>query len=226
MRVCSVDGCEDETKARGYCLKHYHRFMRYGNALHVPDGRKKKICIVSGCGKWRYGNGYCQLHYGRFRRHGDPLFVKKKECAWVGCGNMFVQKGIANFFCSEECCELFRLDADKKRTAFFDGSSPDERLEYMRRYNLSEKGKARSKKYLSTEKGKKYNREKSARFRKRQQAKVIAVVLANRHLPNSICSIAECEEVAEKHHEDYSKPLDIVYLCKFHHMKLHYEIRK
>ena len=33
------------------------------------------------------------------------------------------------------------------------------------------------------------------------------------------------EEPAEKHHEDYSKPLNITWLCKAHHLKRHRELK-
>ena len=32
-----------------------------------------------------------------------------------------------------------------------------------------------------------------------------------------LCSIEGCFELGERHHEDYSKPLDIVWLCRKHH---------
>lgn len=30
MSICKVDGCENKCKAKGYCLKHYKQFLRYG----------------------------------------------------------------------------------------------------------------------------------------------------------------------------------------------------
>ncbi len=35
------------------------------------------------------------------------------------------------------------------------------------------------------------------------------------------CEVIDCTEKAEKHHEDYSKPLDVRWLCKKHHTLLH-----
>ena len=32
---CSVDGCDGEVRARGLCGTHYHRWYRYGDALHT-----------------------------------------------------------------------------------------------------------------------------------------------------------------------------------------------
>lgn len=36
-----------------------------------------------------------------------------------------------------------------------------------------------------------------------------------------------CDEIGtEPHHEDYSKPLDVIWLCKFHHLALHGKIMR
>lgn len=40
-------------------------------------------------------------------------------------------------------------------------------------------------------------------------------------LPTQSCSIGGCEKTGERHHGDYSKPLDIVWLCKTHHEQIH-----
>ena len=34
------------------------------------------------------------------------------------------------------------------------------------------------------------------------------------------CSVSGCSELGERHHEDYSKPKEIVWLCKKHHKML------
>lgn len=35
------------------------------------------------------------------------------------------------------------------------------------------------------------------------------------------CSFENCKEKAERHHPDYSKPLEIIWLCNKHHDLLH-----
>lgn len=64
-------------------------------------------------------------------------------------------------------------------------------------------------KYLSEEANKVKNRARVARHKKmpvRQQ-----------------CQITECETIGEAHHDDYSKPLDVRWLCKLHHEELHHK---
>lgn len=35
------------------------------------------------------------------------------------------------------------------------------------------------------------------------------------------CSIKGCSIIGERHHPDYSKPKEIIWLCKKHHRKIH-----
>lgn len=35
-----------------------------------------------------------------------------------------------------------------------------------------------------------------------------------------------CGEIAEAHHEDYSKPLDVIWLCSQHHSERHIQLRQ
>lgn len=35
------------------------------------------------------------------------------------------------------------------------------------------------------------------------------------------CSIEFCDNTAERHHENYDKPKEIIWICKFHHEILH-----
>lgn len=35
------------------------------------------------------------------------------------------------------------------------------------------------------------------------------------------CSVDGCTNKPQSHHEDYSKPLDVTWLCGMHHMRLH-----
>lgn len=35
------------------------------------------------------------------------------------------------------------------------------------------------------------------------------------------CEIDGCSELGERHHDDYSKPLEVRFLCKQHHSEHH-----
>lgn len=36
--ICSVEGCEREARARGWCMKHYHRWWKHGDPLVLIRG--------------------------------------------------------------------------------------------------------------------------------------------------------------------------------------------
>ena len=65
MKICSVTDCENKFKAKGYCLKHYHRYI----SSSINEGKQ---CIVDDCLKIRIGaKKYCSMHQSRISRHGS-----------------------------------------------------------------------------------------------------------------------------------------------------------
>lgn len=77
QRTCSVEGCSNPHKARGYCLMHYQRFMKHGDPLAVliklpPRApRPQRLCTVAGCVRRHDANGYCNMHRLRLYHHDD-----------------------------------------------------------------------------------------------------------------------------------------------------------
>lgn len=73
-RLCSVPDCGKRHKARGYCLAHHHRFMRYGDPLGGSGYRQRNppTCSVPGCARKPIARGWCGMHYDRWRHNGDP----------------------------------------------------------------------------------------------------------------------------------------------------------
>jgi len=51
-KICKVENCKRDAKARGYCPSHY--LTRYN---------KKKKCSIDGCKKGHYAKGLCNSHY-------------------------------------------------------------------------------------------------------------------------------------------------------------------
>jgi hypothetical protein len=75
-RRCTIEGCENTQRARGWCPKHWKRWSIYGDPMgsYVPKERTPKPpCNVDGCEKPKNGATYCRLHRERFETHGDPL---------------------------------------------------------------------------------------------------------------------------------------------------------
>ncbi len=73
-RTCSIDACQDRSRTRGWCSRHYQRWLKYGD----PEAPRKNApqsstCIIDGYGRASYLRGWCSPHYQRWSRHGDPL---------------------------------------------------------------------------------------------------------------------------------------------------------
>lgn len=73
------------------------------------------------------------------------------------------------------------------------------------KYDKSEKGRARLKKYKDK------NRHKIRAQNKAQY----------RFKEIQICSIKGCKEKGIKHHPNYNKPFEIIWLCEKHHLMVH-----
>src|SRR3954454_20579244 len=57
---CAVDGCAAPVKSRGWCVKHYSRWLRHGDATAVAAPR---VCRWSDCGRPTKALGLCAMHY-------------------------------------------------------------------------------------------------------------------------------------------------------------------
>ena len=65
--LCSVDGCEKKNFCRGYCTKHYARFMKHG------DPNETKHSVEYGAGKeWRVGKSGYVFRYDHALRKAKP----------------------------------------------------------------------------------------------------------------------------------------------------------
>lgn len=82
--------------------------------------------------------------------------------------------------------------------------------------------------YQSTEAGKEAMRQARNRYQlKAPERRAAHVALGNavrdgRVIPWPVCAIPECAcETVHAHHPDYSRPLDVVWLCSSHHREAH-----
>lgn len=87
-RVCVEDHCDRPHYARGWCAKHYKRWLRTGDLVRTPP---RPTCDVAGCERPVKARGWCHGHYQRWRRLGDvrpdrPLRDRRKPpCSVAGC---------------------------------------------------------------------------------------------------------------------------------------------
>lgn len=74
MKTCSVTGCEVKQQSKGYCRKHYQRYLKHGDpTITLKRGRTPSpTCSMDGCDRKPVAKSLCTPHYQRLRTHGDP----------------------------------------------------------------------------------------------------------------------------------------------------------
>lgn len=81
MRTCTVTGCKQDHRAKGFCATHYGHLLKYGEIRPIcrirGGANKGKVkerfpCAVIHCERDAMVKGFCRLHYNRYRIHGDP----------------------------------------------------------------------------------------------------------------------------------------------------------
>ena len=86
-RTCSVNGCDLEGKARGWCPMHYSRWRLNGDPgpAHATRGPRagKAICSVDSCARGARARGMCMFHYNR-TRYGIDIDAPYAHRRWEG----------------------------------------------------------------------------------------------------------------------------------------------
>jgi len=81
INYCGVNNCDNQKFAKGYCVKHYQKFKKYGDPLAGRgSGRliQHESCTVitqdnRQCLKPHIAKGMCSMHYKRVELYGDPF---------------------------------------------------------------------------------------------------------------------------------------------------------
>jgi len=130
MKICSIEGCNNEYVARGMCSKHYRKASRRGEInVKRHDKQKFKICKIDGCDKKITAREMCCMHYQRLQRLGkmEPLRapnpIDKTEwtdinIAWLagiieGEGNFYLRE-LGNYFSIKIKVRMTDLDVLEK----------------------------------------------------------------------------------------------------------------
>lgn len=95
-----------------------------------------------------------------------------------------------------------------------------------REYRQTEQYRDTHAKWQQSENGQKVVSKRMEHWRKKNPLKrkahhAVSHALRDGRLEKLPCKV--CGLKAEAHHHDYSKPLDVVWLCKSHHVELHYD---
>lgn len=137
--------------------------------------------------------------------------------------NFYRQKNMKDGHLNK-CIECTKIDSNKHRA-----DNLEHCLEYDRkRSNLPNRINARKDAYEKNKNTKKYkdqHLESNNKYRNNNPEKTkahrkVAYHLSKGNIRKLPCSV--CGDInSEAHHEDYNYPLEIIWLCKKHHKKLH-----
>lgn len=107
-KECSADDCMEKPKAKGYCYRHYPRFVRGGEeAVNKPfedryQGPKRTGCDVPGCDLPHVSTGLCRRHVNWKLNYNlsfeDITALSGRPCAICG------EDGVPHLDHDHECC--------------------------------------------------------------------------------------------------------------------------
>ena len=146
------------------------------------------------------------------------------------CRECNVEKPLSDFYVHpkmkdrhlNKCKECVKARVDRYAKA-----NPGKTKLWARAYANSESGKARAIAYLNTEAGKRARYKRTQNYRKnhpiRDRARYLVSyeVQCGRLLRPAICSNCNNEGKIHGHHDDYTKPLDVRWLCEPCHKEWH-----
>ena len=122
-------------------------------------------------------------------------------------------------------CILCRRERDneyKKR--------PDKRAlvkAYKQRHYRSAKATARRESPAGREQQREWAKNYRAENKAKSKAhKAVEIALKNGHMARGNCSVCGTDKEVEGHHPDYTKPLEVTWLCIPHHQEEHIKLRE
>lgn len=99
--ACSVEACDQSTKARGLCPRHYEKLRRTSTTA--------ERCSEDPCGRPVRARGWCEYHYKLWRRgkmpnDGEDNRLRRGLCSVDGCDQAHSARG----FCRRHYIRVLR----------------------------------------------------------------------------------------------------------------------
>lgn len=252
--ICSVDECDREPRARGYCLAHYKRWSK-GQPLNGKPLPPLKKCSVDGCGGDHYQKGFCLLHFTRWQAHGSttkPVVASKTAerdarvvemlKQGVSYDEIVEQTGISRTFISTLASRNGMSQRRRGRICSVEGCDrPHSSHDYCALHygRLTRTGTTDARQLMGLSPAERYKRwradnpgaelESTRRWRaknpeKRRAHRRVEMAIKFGRMTRMPCGVCGNEK-SHAHHDDYSKPLDVIWLCHSHHMAHHRILR-
>lgn len=71
-----MDDCDQESRGRGLCSKHWRRWRKHGDPTVVKksgiDFNVRSVCGANDCERRAHAQGWCTMHLARVQKHGNP----------------------------------------------------------------------------------------------------------------------------------------------------------
>lgn len=72
-RICTIEGCNKLHKARGFCKKHYTRWLRHKDPNKTLIIFGQENCKVVECDRKHHAKGFCCRHWQQVYLHGKVI---------------------------------------------------------------------------------------------------------------------------------------------------------
>ena len=148
------------------------------------------------------------------------------------CRECLIEKPLAEFYTHDKMADGF-LNKCKSCVKTRVKTHRDQNLDQIQAYDRLRGSAAHRvaarKKYAKTKQGREAHQRANAAYLERYPEKNRARHVVNNAIRNGTIIRQPCfqcgNERAEAHHEDYSKPLEVIWFCDFHHKERHKELR-
>jgi hypothetical protein len=110
MAQCSVDACDRPTVGRGWCRRHYHRWMRHGDpegGACYRDGRIEPrfwAKVERGASCWEWTGARDAYGYGFFRVDSETSMVRPHRWAYEHLRGRIPDGLVLDHLCRNPSC--------------------------------------------------------------------------------------------------------------------------
>jgi len=169
-----------------------------------------------------------EANFGKQSKARDGLNEKCKECCKARSKlTVMSDEAIKNQ-------KLYRSEWQKKKRPILNARLRERYLEKID--ECREQSKIRTKRYLESEKGRIKHLETTRKYEKenpekiKAQRKVRVAIRSGKLIRPKHCEICKCETKVHAHHEDYNKPLEVIFMCSkchlYHHQKYRFHAKR